>query len=65
MNEDRYIFPATASSVHLIAVNTRALRKAGFKTRLVEDTYKGHELLVLIATPPMRPTRKERGCNVR
>lgn len=62
---ERFVFPANAASIHLIAVNTRALRKAGFKTRLVESTYKGTSLLVLVATPPFRPNRKARGCDVR
>lgn len=62
--KETFTFPATAASIGSIAVLTAGLRKAGFKTRVVEETISRFPVLVLVATPPFRPNRKTRGCDI-
>lgn len=64
MTEIHCQVPPTASGLELILINTLALRRAGFKTRLAERLICGFPVLSIVATPPARPTRAERGCNL-
>ena len=43
---------------------TLALRAYGFATRLETTTFKGFTLHTIVAEPPARPTRAERGCDL-
>jgi hypothetical protein len=55
--------PPTAFGLELIIINTLALRRAGYKTRLAERLVCGFSLLSIVATRE-RPNRAERGCNL-
>jgi hypothetical protein len=53
--------PATVAGLELALSQTLMLRRTGHKTRLVERTISGFPVLTVVATPPRRPTRRERG----
>lgn len=43
---------------------TEGLRQHGFKTRLATRKVAGFTVHTVIATPPVKLTRAERGCNL-
>ena len=48
------------------AINrTLSLRAAGYKTRLVRHHLCATVVLTVVAVSPKRPTRRERGCELR
>lgn len=53
--------PPTISGLDLAITRTLALRRAGYKTRLAERVICGFPVISVVATPPARPSRKERG----
>lgn len=58
---EHYTFPNSATALPLIIRTTLSLRRAGFKTRLVERQLTAHTVVqTVVATPPTRPTRRER-----
>ena len=61
MKPDLFTFPDTESGLSVAWDTTIALRRAGFKTRLAERQMSGYTVHTVVATPPVRPTRKERG----
>jgi hypothetical protein len=61
MRQDTFTFPFTDAGLALAWDLTSGLRKAGYTTRLVERTLCGFKVYTLLATPPRRPTRRERG----
>ena len=65
MTEERYTFPHTEAGVLLAFEQTLSLRAGGFRTRVLEHAIRGFPVVTLIAQPPARASRTERGCNVR
>ena len=64
MKPDLFTFPNTESGLALAWETTVSLRRAGFKTRLVEPLIFNYRVIRVIATPPARPNRKARGCEL-
>jgi hypothetical protein len=58
---DLYTLPYTAEGLEIFYDITPGLRRAGYKTRVVTRTLCGVKVYTLIAVPPKRPNRKERG----
>lgn len=58
---ERYIMPFNEGGLTTLFFLTKGLRRAGFKTRVVEDSICGFPVYVLLAVPRPRPSRKERG----
>jgi hypothetical protein len=61
MNKVLHTFPNTAEGLEFAFDLTQSLRRVGFKTRLVERTMGRFDVVTVVATPPVRPSRKERG----
>jgi hypothetical protein len=53
--------PPTGSGLLLAISTTLALRRAGYKTRLAEREISGFPVISIVATPPARLSRTERG----
>lgn len=61
---ETYTMPFTFEGLAIAYDITPGLRKAGYKTRLLETTLCGFPVYTLIAFPPKRPNRKERGASL-
>lgn len=57
--------PHTEAGLALALHRTTSLRRAGFKTRLIETHILKFRVYRLTATPAPRPNRTARGCNIR
>jgi hypothetical protein len=70
MQPDHYIFASYESTGNALGLanaweTTVRLRRHGFKTRLATQQITRTTIVqTVIATPPVRPTRAERGCNL-
>ena len=58
---DVHTLPFTPEGLEIAFDITPGLRKAGYKTLLREDELCGFPVYTLLAFPPKRPNRKERG----
>jgi hypothetical protein len=68
-HEERFHFADSETGLSHALHITRSLRAAGFRTRLSTAVIKlgtGHTGLLhtVHGTPPTKPTRVERGCNI-
>ena len=61
---EHYTFADSVAGLARAFSTTLSLRRAGFKTRLVTRRIAGFVVHTVIATPPKRATRKERGCSI-
>lgn len=61
---ERYTFADSETGLEHAFSLTLSLRAFGFRTRLVTREYKGFTLHTVVATPPRRATRRERGCSL-
>lgn len=61
---DCFTLPLTTAGLEHCLILTRSLRAAGFKTFLREDTISKFPVYVVLAFPPKRPNRKERGASL-
>lgn len=66
--EDRYTFADSTTGLEHALEVTLVNRRYGYKTRLVTHTQtvgkETYTLHTVIATPPARPNRAERGCTL-
>lgn len=62
---ETFTFANTEAGLGHALCLTLSLRRAGFKTRVVETFRKTTPLLILLAVPAPRPNRKTRGCSGR
>jgi hypothetical protein len=53
--------PPTMSGLRLAISTTLSLRRHGYKTRLAERKLSGFTVLSVVATPPARLSRTQRG----
>ena len=62
---DHFTFPDTEAGLTQALETTLTKRHFGFKTRLATRDF-GHGTIVhtVVATPPPRPNRAARGCNL-
>jgi len=61
---DAYTMPRTDEGLEIAFDLTPGLRKTGYKTRLCEEELCGFPVYTLVAFPPKRPNRKERGASL-
>lgn len=64
MRPDIYTFPTDIAGLAASIETTLSLRRAGYKTRLVERVFSRTNVITVVATPPRRPTRRERGASL-
>jgi hypothetical protein len=64
METEHYIFADSTTGLAHAFDLTLALRGQGFRTRLETTTFKTFVLHTVIATPPTKPNRSERGCDL-
>jgi hypothetical protein len=63
MMRDHYTFPDNVAGLVAALETTLSLRLSGFKTRVVHrQLTRMTTVFTVVATPPKRPNRKERGC---
>lgn len=58
---ERFTFSDSATGLALAFETTLSLRRAGFRTHLETSVYSRTTVHTVVATPALRPTRKERG----
>lgn len=63
-NAEHYTFPDTTHGIKLAWDTAVSLRRHGFKTRLATRQWGVFTVHTVIATPPKRPNRKERGASL-
>jgi len=59
---EHYTFPDTVAGLEAAFERTLTLRHFGFKTRLATRVFGHTTVQTVVATPPKRPNRKDRGC---
>jgi hypothetical protein len=60
---ENYTFPDNVAGLEAALETTLSLRRFGFKTRLAHrQLTRMTTVVTVVATPPKRPNRKERGC---
>lgn len=64
--EERYSFGNSPSNLTLLEGKRRMLEAFGWTCRVEQTTVTRHEFVIntLVAVPPKKPTRKERGCSL-
>ncbi len=62
---EHFTFADSVTGLTLALETALSLRRFGFRTRLATRDF-GHRFTVhtVVATPPRRPNRADRGCNV-
>jgi hypothetical protein len=61
---DAYTLPHTDAGLEHCLILVPSLRKAGYKTFLREENILGWAVYLVLAFPPKRPNRKERGASL-
>lgn len=68
MLKDRFTFADSVTGLEHAFDTTLTMRRHGYRTRLETTTMNVGKLTfvlhTVVATPPPRPTRAERGCNL-
>jgi hypothetical protein len=59
---EHYTFADNVAGLTQAWETTLSLRRAGFKTRLATRQIAQTTVQTVVATPPKRPNRKQRGC---
>jgi hypothetical protein len=62
MEVDHYTFADSTNGLEFAWATSVHLRRFGYKTRLATRQWGRFTVYTVIATPPPRPTRAERGC---
>ena len=63
--EEHFTFPHNEPGLTWALRTTLTLRRSGFHTRTVERVFKGgFHVVTVVATAPLRPNRRERGCGL-
>ncbi len=63
-NAEHHTFPDTSTGIKLAWDTTLSFRRHGFTTRLATRQWRTFTVHTVIATPPKRPNRKERGASL-
>ena len=61
---EHFTFPDTVEGLEHALHTTLTLRHFGFKTRLATRELSRFIVHTVVAEPPTRPNRRERGCNL-